>query len=66
MAGAFKNVLEDKMLDLDDDVFVECGLCADALPQYFEIADGEVRIRPRSGEGLAGSQAAKAGSPLPQ
>jgi hypothetical protein len=58
------------MFDLDDDAFAECGRCADALPQYFEIADGEVRIRPialdRSDASQTDSPISKAGNTLPQ
>jgi ferredoxin len=34
------------MLSLDDDSCIECGMCADLLPQYFEVAEGRVRVRP--------------------
>ncbi len=32
------------MSSLDDDC-IEEGICAEVLPQYFELADGSVRVR---------------------
>lgn len=33
------------MLSLDDETCIECGICADLLPQLFEVRDGSVRLR---------------------
>jgi ferredoxin len=33
------------MLSLDDETCIECGICVDLLPQYFELAEGRVRVR---------------------
>jgi ferredoxin len=33
------------MLSLNDETCIECGICVDLLPQYFEVADGSVRVR---------------------
>lgn len=33
------------MLSLDDEICIDDGNCNDVLPQYFELADGSVRIR---------------------
>lgn len=33
------------MLSIDDDSCIECGICADLLPQYFEVVRGGVRVR---------------------
>ena len=41
--------MEDPMLSLDDETCIECGLCADLLPQYFELAEGKVRVRAGAG-----------------
>jgi hypothetical protein len=33
------------MLSIDEEICIEGGVCADALPQYFERVDGTVRVR---------------------
>ena len=33
------------MLRLDDDSCIDEGICGDLLPQFFELAEGSVRIR---------------------
>ncbi len=33
------------MLSLDDETCIECGICADLLPQFFEVVGGRVRVR---------------------
>jgi ferredoxin len=32
---------------VDDDKCITCGLCADSLPQFFELVGGRVRIKKR-------------------
>jgi ferredoxin len=34
------------MLSLDDETCIECGICVDLLPQYFELSEGKVRVKP--------------------
>jgi hypothetical protein len=34
-----------KVIGFDDDLCIEDGICPEDLPQYFEIADGEVRAK---------------------
>jgi ferredoxin len=34
------------MISLDDETCIECGLCVDLLPQYFEVVEGKVRVKP--------------------
>jgi ferredoxin len=34
------------MPSLDDETCIECGICVDLLPQYFEVVEGSVRVRP--------------------
>jgi ferredoxin len=38
------------MLSLDDETCIEVGICGDLLPQYFEVAEGAVRVRAAQGE----------------
>jgi ferredoxin len=38
------------MFTLDDESCIEGGLCGDILPQFFELVDGIVRVRPEYGE----------------
>ena len=38
------------MISLDDETCISCGLCVEHLPQYFEVADGKVRVRPGLGD----------------
>ena len=33
------------MPGIDDDTCIECGICVDLLPQYFEVSGGKVRVR---------------------
>ena len=33
------------MLSLDDETCIECGICHDLLPQFFEVREGSVRVR---------------------
>jgi ferredoxin len=33
-----------------DDACLDSGLCADYLPQFFELVDGKVRVRSEYGE----------------
>ena len=33
------------MIDFKDELMIESGIRLDAMPQFFEIADGEVRRR---------------------
>jgi hypothetical protein len=58
------------MLDLDDEACIDYGKYADPLPQFFEIVDGEVRIRSSedasSDEGEPETKAAPAGGPRPK
>jgi ferredoxin len=58
------------MLDLDDEACIDYGSCADTLPQFFEIIDGEVRIRSSSDEEEPATKpapaAAPAGAPRPK
>jgi ferredoxin len=39
------------MLSLEDDACIDDGICADLLPQYFELTDGSVRIRSGADDG---------------
>jgi len=34
------------MISLDDETCIECGICADILPQFFEVFGDKVRVRP--------------------
>jgi ferredoxin len=45
--GSSGGILEGEapMLSIDDETCIECGICVDLLPQYFEIVEGEVRVR---------------------
>jgi ferredoxin len=45
---------EDEMISLEDETCIDCGICADVLPQYFEVAEGKVRVR--GGAGLEGDE----------
>jgi ferredoxin len=54
------------MLDLDDEACIDYGSCADALPQFFELVDGEVRIRSSEDEGEPEAKPARAGGPRPK
>jgi len=38
------------MFTLDDEACIDGGLCGDILPQFFELVDGIVRVRPEYGE----------------
>jgi len=33
------------MISLDDETCIDRGICAEVLPQFFEVAEGEVRVR---------------------
>jgi hypothetical protein len=44
------------MFSLDDETSIGGGLCGDILPQFFELVDGEVRVRAEYGE-VRGDQA---------
>lgn len=33
------------MISLDDENCIDRGICAEVLPQFFEVAEGEVRVR---------------------
>jgi ferredoxin len=44
------------MLSIDDESCIECGICVDLLPQYFEVEGGKVRVRGTTGS-AAGSAA---------
>jgi ferredoxin len=48
------------MISLDDETCIECGICADQLPQYFELADGKVRVKPGAGDSPEAAKDAKA------
>jgi ferredoxin len=36
------------MPSVDDETCIECGICVELLPQYFEVVEGRVRARPGS------------------
>jgi ferredoxin len=58
-ARATSSASGGEMLSLDDESCIECGICSDLLPQYFEVAEGRVRVR--EGLGPAGLEAGAEG-----
>jgi ferredoxin len=53
------------MLSLDDETCIECGICVDLLPQYFELSEGKVRVRPGVDASRADSAVADAAADCP-
>jgi ferredoxin len=49
--------MEDPMPSIDDDTCIECGICSDILPQYFEVSGGRVRVRPEVPSGSLDAEA---------
>jgi ferredoxin len=53
------------VLSLNDETCIECGICADLLPQYFELADGKVRVKAGVDAGQADAALADAAADCP-